>query len=888
MAEQTSELSIVIEAINKASATIKQVGQDLDGLSKEVKKDNSAAQATTGSFNNLLGAFVGGALIVKGIEKAFQFATEAVNNLRDALNESVQVAASYESTMLGLDSVAVAFGHDVNQVRDAAMRLSKDGLLTPAQSAEALKNILAGLNGVTIEQAESMVMAMKDTASFNRVLTDYGDAIIQTTRGMRNRNSILTDSAGVQKNLQLILQESGYTLQDLDSASKKQAATQALINGYMKESKFAYGDAQKYLETYLGAQTTLNATLLDVKKSIGEGVMPAFQEMKSIQSEMMAGLQTWLNENKTKIQTLATRIGTSIRELVEGISEFINRNKDIIYAIVNDIAQKSIMLVSAFRMVGNSIQIIGNGIEFMVRTIVAGGKVLSAAIRGDWEGIVAAGDEWLDKSAQIQKGVIGNWNDLKSASSNFMKSEQFDIKNWWAGIAATEKEAREMINADAKKSNDEKYAEDIKTLKKLADETKKYNEEVAKRTKAFEESFDDLVMAHRDAIKKLTDDLTKENKDYNKKVLEMESDYKKAVEDMAKDHKNKTASILEDIEDERKKTLEAIEEITEKYNEERTLVEREGEARLSDLQAQLDRELALGDKADQSKIEAIRKMIQYEKDGLNTSLEEQKAKYDEQIDDENEKLNERLTKLQASLEEENTVYAEAMAERKATYDKDVADAKESYEERRIALQTELDNEVSIREKYAEDFKRIGDTLAEDDLTRLVRKHEEELAEMKKDHEEKLAELKGEGVAQGEAFVSSYTAGMQKAYPQFKSQVDQITNDLDSIACKTDMFSNSMFNFSSVGVGQGGGGGGGAWARGGIITKPTYGLMGEAGAEAVLPLSNPKRMEEILRSIGKSQSKREVIQNFYVTVTNQQDVDVLMERAGFAYENGGFN
>jgi hypothetical protein len=142
--------------------------------------------------------------------------------------------------------------------------------------------------------------------------------------------------------------------------------------------------------------------------------------------------------------------------------------------------------------------------------------------------------------------------------------------------------------------------------------------------------------------------------------------------------------------------------------------------------------------------------------------------------------------------------------------------------------------------------------------------------------------------QGESFVNSYASGMEKSYPQFKAQVDKMKSDLDSISNRTDTLGSSLFNFSNVGVGFGGGGGG-VWAKGGIVTKPTFGVVGEAGAEAVLPLSNPKRMEEILRAIGKSQGSREVIQNFYVTVNNPQDVDVLMERAGFAYKNqGGLN
>jgi len=91
-------------------------------------------------------------------------------------------------------------------------------------------------------------------------------------------------------------------------------------------------------------------------------------------------------------------------------------------------------------------------------------------------------------------------------------------------------------------------------------------------------------------------------------------------------------------------------------------------------------------------------------------------------------------------------------------------------------------------------------------------------------------------------------------------------------------------FSSGGGGSGGGSGG-AWQQGGLAMQP--GLVGEAGPEIVLPLSFPKRMAQIMQSLGMSGGKNEVVQNFYVTVQSQQDVDVLMERAGFALKQGGY-
>ncbi|MCK5017157.1 MAG: hypothetical protein KAS32_08800, partial [Candidatus Peribacteraceae bacterium] len=73
--------------------------------------------------------------------------------------------------------------------------------------------------------------------------------------------------------------------------------------------------------------------------------------------------------------------------------------------------------------------------------------------------------------------------------------------------------------------------------------------------------------------------------------------------------------------------------------------------------------------------------------------------------------------------------------------------------------------------------------------------------------------------------------------------------------------------------------------GGVFSRPV--IAGEAGAEVVLPLNFPKRMAMIMKSMGLGQAGGgQVTQNFYVTVEGSQDVDVLMERAGFALKQGG--
>jgi len=886
MADQTNELSIVIDAINNASGQIQQVEKDLGKLGgaaereslvmqgafaslgekqgeairayqqhmkdfdqtvDELNKDIVGTIPTTQSFSNALSgismASVTAALKIVGV-------TLALKELVSQISKAVNVAAQMETSLLGVSATARMFGEDAKRARDASKSLTEDGLLNQIQAAEGLQEIM--YTGLGMEESIKLMERFKDMAAFGGKNTiEFDDKVRMLFESFRTGYSVQAKNAGLMMTWNEVMEigakKLGKTTEELTLAEKAQAK----YLGVMEMTAGETSQAAIYADTYAGSVRELKNAQVELQNQIGRALLPAMKLFNEAITDTEKGL--------SGVRIAAGAVAT-------------------VFLGLQLVARQ-----------------VGNYISGMVALIINDWRILAeeaSRITLDPRSWIEAGKTAFQR---FQRESSDIWKVVKDDALQIAYETQIALKKTWdTGFDDVTRGIQEAGNdwLNAQSEATRKMNEDLEK------ENRNFAKAVEKRTKQFEESFDDLVMAHRDAIKKLTSDLEKENKDYNKKVTELERDYKKAVEDMAKSHKDKTESVLEDIEDERRKTLEAIEEITEKYNEERTLVEREGEARLGDLQAQLDRELALGDKANQEKVSAIRRMIEYERSGLATSLEEQKAKYDEQIADEDERLNEKLTKLQANLEEENRLYVEAMAERKATYNQDTADAKEAFEERRQALQTELDNEVAIRDRYAEDFARIGDRMAEDDLTRLKRKFEEEMSEMKSDHEEKLAELNKQGVAelaviekskteQGKAIVSSLTTGMQQSYPQFKSQVDKMNSDLDSIACRTDMFTSGMFNLSGVGVGAVGGGG--AWQRGGIVARPTFGVVGEAGAEAVLPLSNPKRMEEILRSIGKSQGGREVTQNFYVTVNNPQDIDVLMERAGFAYKNeGGFD
>lgn len=115
----------------------------------------------------------------------------------------------------------------------------------------------------------------------------------------------------------------------------------------------------------------------------------------------------------------------------------------------------------------------------------------------------------------------------------------------------------------------------------------------------------------------------------------------------------------------------------------------------------------------------------------------------------------------------------------------------------------------------------------------------------------LSDLSGKADRFGSALTSAF-AGAVTGGRSFESVLQQLAARLSTIALDAalkplgDLASNAVGQvFSAFGGGGTGGGGGGVlpFAKGGVVAAPSYfqaggrvGLMGEAGAEAILPLS----------------------------------------------------
>ncbi|HEY4714446.1 MAG TPA: hypothetical protein VIH30_09450, partial [Aquirhabdus sp.] len=250
MAEQTQKLTFVIDAQNKADQAFKQV------------------EGSLGSVQNRLEA------LKPAFQKMAIVGTAAVAALSVGMKSAIDASNEMNNAMIGLTTVANAFGQNADQAKDAAVSLAKDGLMSVKSASNSLKNLLA--TGFNLPEAIKLMNGFKDAAAFNRQGTlAFGDAIEGATQGIKNQNSIMVDNAGITKNLSIILGEAGYSAQDLGRVSSDVGVRMALFNGILKEASTFQGDAARAAEQLSGKQAILATQMFNMRAAIGDALAPA-------------------------------------------------------------------------------------------------------------------------------------------------------------------------------------------------------------------------------------------------------------------------------------------------------------------------------------------------------------------------------------------------------------------------------------------------------------------------------------------------------------------------------------------------------------------------------------------------------------------------------------
>lgn len=800
------DLKLRVGLEDKVTAGLKQIAKEINSLANNIGSSSSQTRAASTSFGKLTASIITADLAVRGF-------TTAIGAVKQAFVNSITAVNEYNSAMSGLSSVAAAFGEDQNEARDAAVSLAKDGLMSVTDAAAGLKNLLG--TGFSMPEAINLMNAFKDTAAFNRQGTlEFGQAIVGATQGIKNQNSIMVDNVGITKNLSIILEEAGYSQQDLMRVQTDASVRQALYNGLLREGAVFSGDAARAADNLQGAMSQLNTATKMLNVSIGQMLAPALT--------LIVGELT--NAANSSNQTLQPALSALSKTMVI-------------------VAEGALMMGEAVRWAAASAIQLAQGAS-QIRTSLD--KLDFKGVANSTKGVISSlGKEWDTYGKNVGR-IYGNaQKTLDQITTKGLSSFQVQAKSAVGSIGNAVAEGAGKVK--------DKLAEMAGELEKLASD---YGRKVSQMASQFNESLKDLVIRHRDRMKELEKQIGEENESFSERMSERKEDFDETMADLEKRHKEKVDQITAQMREEEEKNREVLEQFKIAANE-----------RLASLQVQLDRERRLGRHANDERVRTLEQMIQNERE----SLDEQLALKQETNEE-----------LEAELVKENEEFLKAKAEREAEYAKETEKLRAEHEKRFNSLQSELNAEREIQRKHAEDFARFQNAVAEDDITRLKSKHAEQRAEEERAHQERLADIARrvqEERATRDAAQVKTSSGTLQSYQSAASQIASQANKTSQVYSTPIRYSTPIKWVNGKPVA--------AYADGGIVDRPTFGMIGERGPEAVIPLSRPNRAAQIMQQTGLTQTDRNITVNMPVTVMSSEvDIDYLLERLAFKLDKGG--
>lgn len=253
---------------DSSSKSTEQSGRKTTNAFKQIEQEaGRSAKGVSSSFSTYLSAHFFAQLGRDALNAFFSFS-------KDFVTKGIQLAQDMQNALLGVGSVAAYKGIDQQAAQDAlqGLRLVKAGIITVGDAATGLKNLLQA--GFGLDQSITLLERFSDTAAFGKqAALTYGDAIRSATEGIKNQNSILVDNAGITKNIEIMLKERGFTMQDLADKQKGLNAREALYAGLLEESKAQLGDSEKLINTYTGSVAAQDMAYQNLQRTIGEQII---------------------------------------------------------------------------------------------------------------------------------------------------------------------------------------------------------------------------------------------------------------------------------------------------------------------------------------------------------------------------------------------------------------------------------------------------------------------------------------------------------------------------------------------------------------------------------------------------------------------------------------
>lgn len=501
----------------------------LDSASSAVDKLNSSSKNATASTSKLTQAVTMG-------NAAYDAIKNTVSATVRYMESSIKAANDYQGSMLGLSTTASAFGKSSGDARDAAQQLAQDGLMTVADAAMGLKNLLA--SGFSLDEAINLMNAFKDSASFSRqAALGFGESIRGATEGIKNGNSLLVDNVGITKNLSIILQEAGKSQTDVMRTSSDASVRQALYNGILREAAAQTGNASLMTGTFAGKQAQASAQTIQLKQNLGAVA-------QALQGPLISGYTSIIAANQQSIISFggAALAAVGVSVALFGVIKMIQlfSVQSLIAAATNPLllALTAIGVVAgivAYKAMDNLQKKVGEANKSFVETSGTMGTTVPAAVAKS----SGAMEKLADQLKKVDDNILKAKRDFSEQLAEMVQSHQQKVLDLKIQL--------DDENAAFKKSTDKKTQDYNESIKEMDGNHKDSADELQRQ-------IDDEVAlgkwANQQKILDLQEKLAKENADYKADFDRKKMQYDQDVLDAKTSHEEKTNSLQTQLETE--------------------------------------------------------------------------------------------------------------------------------------------------------------------------------------------------------------------------------------------------------------------------------------------------------------------------------------------------
>lgn len=411
-----------------------------------------------------------------------------------------------------------------------------------------------------------------------------------------------------------------------------------------------------------------------------------------------------------------------------------------------------------------------------------------------------------------------------------------------------------------------------KLAQQMEDAMRDYEDSVNKATSNFERSMIQIVQKHDEKVAKITEQIQDEQEAFNEYMSERTATFEDAMLKEETRYAKRTEEINAQIAKEETDYAFRQQQLEDKFKERTEKEIKAYNDRVEKIKQQIRHETVFGGANARERIETYQLALSQEQASHSDRTDEIEKDLQQELAELTLRYTERTQTLKDKLKEETDEHALRTDERQAQFEKETSKRKAELDKRTTTNKNELNQLAQFEKQHQSDFDTFRGKGVEDEITRTKRMHAENLVALEKAHTKQLESIRGAtsgatkawedaGTKAGSNFVdgmvdtlghkisridwvqvvggaafnltASFLEQMTKAVVKFDEWVPLLRlMGINPQAQQLPRYNyNAGFSYSGIGPYPTG------FASGGVVTRPTMGMIGEKGQpEAVIPLN----------------------------------------------------